>query len=226
MDRPLHHNSEDDPKREEEIRAYLLGELPPEVSAAFEKRIEADTRLRNAVEQTGQLLGDIRRWTEQEAPGVERADRLPIPSLPRQKALTPSKDSFWRPLLHSFAFRAAAVTLVFVLGFALGQFTRWNGEAIQRGIKGAEGVREESASGQATQEAPKPESDRPLHLATAVKRQPRPVPASQVTHYATEQDGKVIIETSQGKTGVRSTWVVDAGFSLENATTAERERGI
>ncbi|MCX7047734.1 MAG: hypothetical protein NTX50_19890 [Candidatus Sumerlaeota bacterium] len=73
-------------ERERQIAAYLDGEMAANERRTFEARIHSDAALRLEVEQWREALVAARDWAQADAPGVERAAALPIPSYVASRA--------------------------------------------------------------------------------------------------------------------------------------------
>jgi len=195
-------------EREDQIVAYLNGELTPEETVAFERRIETDGALCRQVEQWREALEAARDWMRSDAPGVERVADLAIPSVASKPRADAAKRSIFsrkepvRPFsFRSLAWAGLAAAAIFFAGFSLGQMAqRPTGLSPGSGATGA-------AVQQTTKPTPTPsEQQHPdrgqIELAG--------VPAQRYT----DEQGRLVVETTLQGSGARALWVVDGKFQL------------
>jgi len=190
--------------REDQIAAYLDGELAPEQAAAFESRMQSDAALRRDVEQWREALEAARDWMAAEAPGMERAARLLAPSVaPRNgSAIKPARvlSLALRPLLR----RGLAAAAIFVAGFCFGLELKSRTPAPNGGLSGAPPgiVRPEPVNATPTPSAPGPPA--------ATEREAAGLPNQRYT----DEHGRLVVETTLKGSGARALWVVDGKFQL------------
>ncbi|MCX7016020.1 MAG: hypothetical protein NTW86_26265 [Candidatus Sumerlaeota bacterium] len=217
--------------REEQIAAFVDGEMTDSERAAFERRMEGDAALRRDVEEWREALAAARAWAVAEPPGVERADSIQVPSaavrsiatrrIGRQSARRPARvvEVSWLRLAR----RAAAVAAVFVVGFGLGRLTNApvSGSPKPTNTTPAAG----EAVPNAVEVAATPSAT--VKLAPTNESAPAAAPASrQARHeqqaiasaappfYKTEENGRLILETRLRGSGGSATWVVDGRFRM------------
>jgi hypothetical protein len=197
---------------EEQISAYLEGELTPEAARAFEREMDADAALLREVEAWRETLEAARDWAVADAPGVERADALAVPVDANEPP--PARVVAVRP--RRLVWQAAAAAAIFITGVWVGGATK---------------------AFDAPDPSPGQIGDRPRppfeHLISATPKKPNkfdngvnsakpkieqktdgaPFVATVSTRYAKDERGRLTIETTH-RTGARALWVVDGGFQV------------
>jgi anti-sigma-K factor RskA len=121
--------------RDEEIAAYVSGEMAPGAAAEFERRMVADTALRREVDATRAVLDDARAWLGREAPGIERVVGLETPRIGMAGRAT--KNAADRGKATGRAGKASVISMrpgirrlvaaaaIFLVGFAVGRAGEW-----------------------------------------------------------------------------------------------------
>ena len=204
------------PEREEQIAAYVNGEMTLEETAAFEQLMESDETLRHEVEECRRALDTAPEWMASEAPGIDRVDALAIPRMvtaqdkvqeiaPRQPA-----EVLAKPKYLSFLRYAMAAAAMFIVGFFLG--TQWP-------LSSQIGAPEISQKPQLEieKEADLP-SPLPIEPGETVKSRLADLGARRSV---TRQNGRLIIETTLKDSDARALWVVDAGFRLAQSSSQQ-----
>ncbi len=194
------------PEREEQIAAYVNGEMTAEETAAFERLMESDERLHQEVEEWRRALDAAREWMMQETPGIDRVDALEIPHMvtAQEKLQEISPKPRYLPFLR-YAMAAAAI---FIVGFFLG--TQWPLSA----RIGAPMISEKPPL-EIEKEADLP-SPSPIQPVETVRSRLAELDARRSI---TRQNGRLIIETTLKETNARALWVVDAGFRPAQSST-------
>lgn len=207
------------PEREEQMAAYVNGEMTLEEAAAFERLMESDERLHQEVEECRQALDAAREWMMQEAPGIDRVDALEIPRMVtaqeklqeislRQPAEVLTSRA--KPKYSSFLRYAMAAAAIFIVGFFLGN--QWPLSA----QIGAPEISQKPPL-QIEKEADLP-SPLPIEPGETVKSRLADLGARRSV---TRQNGRLIIETTLEGTNAHVLWVVDAGFRLAQPSTQQ-----
>lgn len=204
------------PERDEQIAAYVNGEMTAEETTAFERLMESNETLRHEVEEWRRTLDTAREWMMQEAPGIDRVDALAIPRMvtaqekvqeisPRQPA-----EMLAKPKYLSFLRYAMAASAIFIVGFVLG--TQWPLSA-----KIGAPVISQKPQLEIEKEADLP-SPLPIEPGETVKSRLAELGAR---HSVTRQNGRLVIETTLEGTNAHALWVVDAGFRLAQPSTQQ-----
>lgn len=204
------------PERDEQIAAYVNGEMTLEEAAAFERLMESDERLHREVEEWRRTLDTAREWMMQEAPGIDRVDALEIPRLitaqeklqeisPRQPA-----EVLAKPKYLSFLRYAMAAAAIFIVGFFLG--TQWP-------VSFRTGAPEIS-------QKPQLEIEKQADLPSPLPIEPGETVKSRLAELGarrsvTRQNGRLIIETTLEGTNAHALFVVDAGFRLAQSSSQQ-----
>jgi len=192
--------------RDDRITAYVFGEMTPREAQALEKEMAADPSLQGEVQAAKEALEAATGWLGAEAPGVERVDDIAVPALRTGKAGWRRIWPQWVPLSPTFLVQGAAVTVIFLLGFFIGH---------------------ETASDRLP---PEPHQDLSAYAPSAsnpeeATAKPTPavvedkegIPADfRPERRVTDENGRIVIETTLSRTGTQAVWVVDGGFSLAN----------
>ena len=192
-----------------QIAAYLEGEMIAEEVAAFERRMSSDRALSREVDQWRQAMEAARDWVEAEAPGVERVESLPIPSV--FSAASPEASLLRLPGIRPAlgVWRWLAIAAVFVAGFLAGHLTQSkpsSGEEQHPAAGLGQPAVQSALEGQGHADSTRP----PAALGETAKLTALPGPA----RYSSEENGRLIIETTLRNTGARAMWVVDGTFGL------------
>lgn len=187
----------------EQVSAYCDGEMSGEERAAFERRMAEDDVLRQMAQSWRETMEAAKEWQHTPAPGEERVDSLPIPSLVR-KPIRP----LWRRL---------AAAALFVAGFGLGLLAQREmnvlDEAKRPVISGPE--LPEKAAMIPTKQTQIPEESNPQVQIIKEENTNRPKVTKASDPIVTQQeDGRIIIETTMQNSGARVVWIVDSGFRL------------
>jgi len=66
---------------EDRVAEYLMGEMPAEEAAEFERMMLKADRLRRDVERLRETLNDVQEWYSAPAPGLERVGQIEIPQV-------------------------------------------------------------------------------------------------------------------------------------------------
>ena len=204
------------PEREEQIAAYVNGEMTLEEAAAFEQLMKSDETLRHEVEECRRTLDTAREWMMQEAPGIERVDALAIPRMvtaqdkvqeisPRQPA-----EVLARPKYLSFLRYAMAAAAIFIVGFFLGN--QW---PLSFGTGAPEISQKPQLEIEKEADLPSP---LPIEPGETVKSRLADLGARRSV---TRQNGRLIIETTLKDSDARALWVVDAGFRLAQSSSQQ-----
>jgi anti-sigma factor RsiW len=199
-----------EPERQEKVAAYVNGEMTPEESAAFEQLMESDEALREEVQEFQHALDAAREWMTLEAPGVEHVDALEIPRVAatQEKLREIHPRQLAKPKYLSFLQYGVAAAAIFLIGFFLG--TQWP----LRSIPGPSGI----SKGLQTQEQVCPVVPSPVPSGRTVESRLADLGARRSV---TQQNGRVIIETTLKGTNAPALWVVDAGFRLAQSSTQQ-----
>lgn len=212
---------ESPPQRGRQIAAYVSGDMTPREAAAFERRMEADEILRREVEQWREVVAAAEQWAAQEVPGIERADGLTLPSLHPPRS--------WPALLSNL--RLAGVTAgfrprwltacVFAAGFVLGALlfrqappSRAPAERETGPDTVMIGGRDEEHGTGAESGTDVKEPETPSIVEPGGERSRTRVAAAPGPRYVTQQDGRVVVETTLARSGARVTMIVDGGFQF------------
>ncbi len=204
------------PEREEQIAAYVNGEMTLEETAAFERLMESDARLHQEVEEWRRTLDTAREWMMQEAPGIDRVDALEIPRMvtaqDKVQEISPRQpvEVLAKPKYLSFLRYAMAAAAIFIVGFFLG--TQWPVSA----KIGAPEIAEK----------PPVEIEKQADLPSPSLPQPGETVKSRLAEFGarrsvTRQNGRLIIETTLKDSDARALWVVDAGFRLAQSSSQQ-----
>jgi hypothetical protein len=204
--------------RQEQITNWLTGEMTPEEASEFERRMQEDESLRAEVEESRLALEAAGAWFEGEAPGVEQVDKLPAPQVATGKVVQhPSRSiapvSLWRWV---------AAAAIFAGGFFMGQQAQLPSGAVGEGMRPEETSIQrpvlERESIAAPENTPALEGEVQVALQDVEQDEVEPV------RYATEKDGRVIVETTLTGSGAQAFWVVDGSFKL--AQNGNSESGL
>lgn len=106
-------------KREDQIAAYLYGEMTPEEATAFEEMIETDETLRLEMKEWQNAFDAARDWMEAEVPGIERLRDMEVPPLTPDRTVTAPQKVSEVTILH-LGWRFVAAAAIFLVGFYLG----------------------------------------------------------------------------------------------------------
>ena len=176
---------------QEQIAAYCDGEMTPEERSAFEERIEKDENLRSEVDRWLDAVGAAKDWMHLDAPGVERVEALPIPTVSKRSSAW--FGSLFGLYLPRYTAAACAALVIFLSGYFAGVMSQ---SSVVPSIQ-------ESTVKEAVTPTPS-ESDAPIQLAHLPD-----------TYRASQENGRVVIETTLKGVGTRALWVVDGKFRLE-----------
>jgi anti-sigma factor RsiW len=186
---------------QERIEAYLGDTMNPAERARFERDAAADPALAAEVAAWRVALGEARAWAQEPAPGAERVAHLRVPRLDAGARVVTIRST--RPVLAfagRLAWRAAALAAVFAAGYVAG-------------------LREPSRAGSEFAAAPAAVTEaRHSPAPSAVPDAPSAAEAAPT--YTTEEDGRVIVQTTLPASGARVTWVVDASVQIPDAERA------
>jgi len=191
--------------REDQIAAYLDGEMTPDEAAAFENRMRADESFRREVEQWRDALEAARDWMNADAPGIERVAELEMPRL------GPPEIRPWRSArilsVRPFVWRGVAAAGIFAAGVFIGQMTK-QGAAVQK-----PGSLEATTMPHAVQpeKTPAPQPGQPI------PEEPGMELASAPTR-VTDEKGRLVVETTLKGSGSRALWVVDGSFQIAQSS--------
>ena len=203
-----------DSARNETILAYLAGELGPEAAREFERKLREDAALRAEFERWKDALTAARQWMDDNPPGLDRVREIPIPQIANAINSTNRRgaDGWLSWLLpigaRRLAIQGLAALLVFAAGYLFG--TR----------------KTEPQSSSPAQEARNSEPSRIVPVtATSGPKERRESPAptevasalQPVPRYVSEENGKMIVETTLAASGSRATWIVDGKFQIPSS---------
>lgn len=212
-------------QREDEIAAYVDGDLPAEARQAFERRLESDEPLRREVAEWRAAMDAGREWAAGAVPGIERADKLGIPEGASMARVIPARGiRRGRSRRFHYASRFMAVAAVFAAGFAIGKWSQTETTPADRPGSAQLTASAPAISTPATppgsQETPAP----PVVKASSEAAPPptsKPAPAEPPTFHYTDDKGRLVVETTLKESGARALWVVDGAFRLADSSKNE-----
>lgn len=207
-------HQEQERRKQDEIAAYVGGEMESEEAARFERRMEGDETLRREVEEWRKAFAAAEEWAGSEPPGIDRAAQIKVPALPTRKTehlrrVIASLRTGFRPRL--------ATAVVFLAGFVVGAFlfrqpapmsSQQEGTPVEPPVtvtveQQDTGVPVEDEKGPEP-EPPEPRQESPETQVAAVSQ----------ARYVTQDDGRVVVETTLARSGARVVMVVDGGFQI------------
>ena len=103
-----------DERDEQQILGYLDGSMTPREVASFEERMDADPELGAEVAAWRETLAAASDWLAAPAPGLERAEALPVPELVPVRR----RARWWK------AAQTAVAATFFIGGFSAGWLAR------------------------------------------------------------------------------------------------------
>lgn len=199
-----------------QIHSYLAGEMTAEQAAAFERRMRADEALRRHTEEWRQAIAAARDWVESEAPGVERVDSLPIPSVSRATLAKDFPLRLPQAARRASLWRWVAVAAVFLAGFVVGHLSQPKPPAGDRERPTA-GIQEPTVqiTGEGQRETGPMRAQVPARLADLPEpARPSHPERTRPARFTSEDNGRLLIETTLQGSGARAIWVVDGNFEL------------
>jgi anti-sigma factor RsiW len=213
----MDHKQQEPRQRDTEIAAYVCGDMEANEAAQFERRMDSDERLRREVEEWRKAFAAAEEWAGSEPPGIERAEQIKVPALPIRRTeqlrhVLASLRTGRRPRL--------ATAVVFVAGFVLGALMFRQPAPLPSQREGT------PVEPPVTVTAEQEETGVPLEDEKAVEsKPPEPTEPRQETtetrvaavsqpRYVTQEDGRVIVETTLQRSGARVVMVVDGGFQI------------
>lgn len=201
-----HESDNDRDAIEEQIAAYVDGEMAEDEVIAFEARLAADDGLRREVEQWREAIEASRDWMAEDAPGADRVGSLQIPSLVSGNNVshTATVVAGPQPLLR----RVLAVAAIFAAGFLIGQWTKTGtAPGIAPPVSTPEIVK---GSPDKPKETPSPTP--PLRQAGPNDEVHPQLAGLSGARYETDDQGRLVIDTNLKASGASIQWVVDSGF--------------
>lgn len=152
-------------------------------------------------------------WLQTDPPGIDRVDALAIPSGKIQSHTQPATAAPVvainprRRAVTALA-QTAAAAAIFIFGFGLGKWT--------------------TPPEKTEAQSPAPTAPLPAELvsSTEIKNSSETentepaIPTSPPEIRYTDEQGRLIVETTLAGSGARATWIVDAGFQM-NPSTAQ-----
>ena len=218
-------------KDQDQIAAYLLAEMTQSEAEEFERLLERDLSLQAEMKAHREAMEAMGDWTLAEAPGVDRVEGLPVPGLVkgRESSFGPGEvgrtigGPWWFPLRVSggFAFQGIAATVIFVLGFFIGQQAGLDTSRIPLPVQSVSGPERHPGDREITNEGGQ---EGPAAPVEAAQPAPAPKPAGgRLTKYrppshVTDERGRLVFETTTYGTGAQAVWVVDGAFAVEGAS--------
>lgn len=196
---------------DEQIIAWLGGEMPPEEANRFATRLRAEPALRQQVEQTRRALEAAREWYVEEAPGSNRVEDLVIPPLahPAARVVGPAQWRRGRSRVFSYMVRTAAAAAIFIVGFYAGHLNRATGGSPVMHVS-------ENAHVANTNERKVPGSQQITGETPVPQQEPPPVQSAR------DENGHVVVETTLAGSGGRALWVVDGSFQVASNTPIQK----
>ena len=197
----LSDGSDDDRRREDDILAYLDGDMSPAETAAFERRMQTDDTLRRSVQQYHDTLGAARDWMEADPPGVERIAQLTVPPVSPRHARGGKAHIV---SVHPHIWQGFAAAAIFVAGVLVGHMFQANAKPDHPVITVP------PVTTQATpQVTPAPVKPQP-------QNEDRQLAAAPPRY--TDEKGVIVVETTLKGSGARALWVIDGGFQLAQSS--------
>lgn len=178
----------------ERLLMYVEDELDPAEHTELEVQLARDPKLREQLEAIRFSMEAARDWAILEVPGIERAERLRAPRL-RPAAIRDITADRGAGRVRRAVWQILAAAAVFIAGFAIGS----NRKAPVTSMQGQPSVAQQ-------QHAP----------STIAQPTPTSAPSAETPEprYATDENGRVVVETVAPGSGTRATWVVDGRFQL------------
>ena len=209
--------------RADRIDAYLAGDMSASDRAAFERDLAADPTLARDLAAWRAAWDAARDWAQAAPPGLARADAITLASLESlgslESSASSSPDKSYRShrsygLSLPRVWRPAAAAALLLAGFALGRLSQ-PAAAPDRSISSVPTMpstlsRETSTAAQPT----------PQPTPTAVSPVAAPPPAntdlamSRPAVRTTDENGRLVVETSLQRSGGQATWVIDGSFQI------------
>lgn len=181
---------------------YVTRDMTAEERSAFEACLRDDAALREELASLLQAREEARDWFDQPAPGEERVEDLRVPRI---------SATHRRVRATGVLVRVAAAILLFAAGFSLGM------------------QRRDAATGQTSVPLVASPGTTPVTVATPATESPSPTslpepepPETPATISATEENGRVIVQTILRSSGTRATWIVDGGFQIAQSASSNQ----
>lgn len=222
---PRDHEARQGSAREEQLAAYLHGEMTQQERGEFERMLEKYPTLQKELRQLEETIAAAREWMAEEPPGAERVDQLPLPRLADARTTTTDRSKAPSPL-SLYAWRGFAAAAIFLFGFYIGQLrplmepTSDESATLQMHSESAPPKQAESdvevKSEQPPQAPATPADEQTVELAEIPQIELRSASEQRdaVIRERYERDGKIYIESRRRESGASSLWVVDGSFSL------------
>jgi len=192
----------------EDMMDYLLGDMSPEKKADFEKSMESDESLRMEVEPFATSMNTATDWLRADAPGVERVSELPIPTLEE----SPTIKTFHLPLLP-YLRPILAAAAIFAIGFFVGQISR--DAAPQKGGITSPETAIQPVSATPSRITVEPKTDSFIIADSERQDAIQEVAYAPAPTHITDENGRLIIETTLASSGSQAVWVIDGSFGFQ-----------
>ncbi|GEM_PF-2357032 len=219
---------------QEQIAAYVCGDMDGVEREAFEKRLTGESALRRETEAFAQALDAAKSWMNAPPPGLDKVAEIPIPVLRPIPVPKPAAPPAATIKINALRWMAAAA--LFLMGMATGYWllpaargannapdsglaSRIHGTNATYKTNGTNAASASDMSHESHESHTSHSSAASASAAPAPAAVPAAAPSPAPPRTFRESNGRVIVESTLSATGGQVVWVVDGSFQLAQANS-------